>query len=110
MRKASGNCICSAVSAISTGNFADRSLNCRPRSAPSSRPSPPLAPIPERALAELSADHKRINAMADGADKEQARKALNERGNRSAYLAIREELLRAVYSPSQLDEQLCGSG
>ena len=63
-------------------------------------------PDPERALAELSADHKRINAMADGADKEQARKALNERGNRSAYLAIREELLRAVYSPSQLDEQL----
>lgn len=63
-------------------------------------------PDPEHALAELSADYKRINAMADGADKEQARKELNERGNRSAYLAIREELLRAVYSPSQLDEQL----
>lgn len=63
-------------------------------------------PDPARALAELSADHKRINAMADGADKEAAREALNEQGNRSAYLAIREQLLRAVYSPSQLDEQL----
>jgi uncharacterized protein (DUF1800 family) len=45
-------------------------------------------------------------ALADGADKQQARKALNEQGNKLAYQAIREELLRAVYSPSQLDEQL----
>jgi uncharacterized protein (DUF1800 family) len=83
-------------------------------------PAPPLpAPVgaeltslaaarsaPERALAEVSAEHKRINALADGADKQQARKALNEQGNKLAYQAIREELLRAVYSPSQLDEQL----
>ena len=33
--------------------------------------------------------------MPDGADKEQARKALNERGNRLAYEAVRSELLRA---------------
>ena len=40
--------------------------------------------------------------MPDGADKEQARKELNESGNKLAYQAIRRELLRAVYSPSQL--------
>jgi uncharacterized protein (DUF1800 family) len=63
-------------------------------------------PDPARSLAELSAERKRINTLADGADNEQARKALNEQGNKLAYQAIREELLRAVYSPSQLDEQL----
>jgi uncharacterized protein (DUF1800 family) len=63
-------------------------------------------PEPARALAEVSAENKRINTMADGADKVLARKALDDQGNKLAYQAIREELLRAVYSPSQLDEQL----
>jgi uncharacterized protein (DUF1800 family) len=63
-------------------------------------------PDPIRSLAGLSADYKRINAMTDGTDKEQARKALNDEGNKLAYEAAREELLRAVYSTSQLDEQL----
>ena len=44
--------------------------------------------------------------MPDGADKEQARKALNDRGNKLAYEAIRRDLLRAVYSPAQLQEQM----
>ena len=39
-------------------------------------------------------------------DKEQARKTLNDRGNRLAYEAVRRELLRAVYSPAQLQEQM----
>jgi uncharacterized protein (DUF1800 family) len=63
-------------------------------------------PDPERVLADLSAEYKRINAMPDGADKEQARKALNDEGNKLANQAITEELLRAVYAPSQLDEQM----
>jgi uncharacterized protein (DUF1800 family) len=63
-------------------------------------------PDPARALADVSAENKRINAMADGPDKVLARKALDDRGNKLAYQAIREELLRAVYSPAQLDEQL----
>ena len=57
-------------------------------------------------LAEVNAQNKAINAMPNGPDKEQARKALNERGNKLAYEAIRRELLRAVYSPSQLEEQM----
>jgi uncharacterized protein (DUF1800 family) len=44
--------------------------------------------------------------MEDGSDKEQARKAINEQGSRLAYEASREELLRAVYSPAQLQEQV----
>jgi uncharacterized protein (DUF1800 family) len=61
---------------------------------------------PERSLADLNAQYKAINAMSDGPDKEQARKTLNDHGNKLAYEAIRRELLRAVYSPSQLQEQM----
>jgi uncharacterized protein (DUF1800 family) len=61
---------------------------------------------PEQLLAEVNAQNKVINTMADGADKEAARKALNDRGNKLAYEAIRRNLLRAVYSPAQLQEQM----
>ena len=57
-------------------------------------------------LAATNAEYKRIGALADGAEKEQARKELNERGNALAYQAARRDLLRAIYSPAQLQEQL----
>jgi uncharacterized protein (DUF1800 family) len=61
---------------------------------------------PVKWLADVNAQYKIINAMADGADKEQARKALNDHGNKLAYEAIRRDILRAVYSPAQLQEQM----
>lgn len=61
---------------------------------------------PARLLEDVAGEQKRINALADGPDKEQARKALNERGNRLAYEAARRHLLRAIYSPAQLREQM----
>jgi uncharacterized protein (DUF1800 family) len=61
---------------------------------------------PVRSLAEVKERYKAINDMPSGPDKEQARKALNESGNKLAYQAIRRELVRAVYSPSQLNEQM----
>lgn len=61
---------------------------------------------PAKWLAEVNAQYKVINAMPDGTDKEQARRALNDRGNKLAYEAIRRDLLRAVYSPAQLHEQM----
>lgn len=57
-------------------------------------------------LAATNAEYKRINALADGPEKEQARKALSERGTALAYQAARRDLLRAIYSPAQLQEQL----
>ena len=57
-------------------------------------------------LAATNAEYKRINSLADGPEKEEARKALNERGNTLTYEAARRELLRAIYSPAQLREQL----
>jgi uncharacterized protein (DUF1800 family) len=61
---------------------------------------------PARWLAEVNAQYQTINAMPDGLDKEQARKAVNDRGNKLAYQAVRRDLLRALYSPSQLQEQM----
>ncbi len=57
-------------------------------------------------LADVDAQEKLINAMADGPDKAEARKSLNERGNKLVNEAIRRDLLRAVYSPAQLQEQM----
>src|SRR5258706_826968 len=61
---------------------------------------------PARSLAEVNERYKTINLMPDGADKEQARKTLNDQGNKLAYEAQRRGLLRAVYSPNQLQEQM----
>jgi uncharacterized protein (DUF1800 family) len=61
---------------------------------------------PVQLLAGVNAQYKLINAMPDGSDKEQARKVLNDHGNKLAYEAVRRDLLRAVYSPAQLQEQM----
>jgi len=61
---------------------------------------------PARAIADVNAERKAINAMPDGPDRVAARKALNERGNRLAYEAVRSELLRATYAPDQLKEEM----
>jgi uncharacterized protein (DUF1800 family) len=56
-------------------------------------------------LQTLRERRKAIEALADG-DKQPARKALNDEGNRFAYQAVRLELLRALYSPAQLHEEM----
>ena len=61
---------------------------------------------PLHTLADVNAQYKVINAMADGPDKEAARKTLNDHGNKLAYEAVRRDLLRAVYSPAQLQEEM----
>jgi uncharacterized protein (DUF1800 family) len=75
---------------------------------PHDAPLPPAVPSadPESILADVNAQYKAINAMADGADKEQARKTLNDRGNKLAYEAVHRQLLLALYSPSQLQQQM----
>lgn len=60
----------------------------------------------EAQLAGVVAEQKRVREMPDGDEKEAARKAFNERGNLLLNEAIRREVLRALYSPAQLREQL----
>lgn len=57
-------------------------------------------------LAYVSRENQRINAITDDAQKQAERKALNDKGNKLAYEAARREILRALYSPAQLQEQL----
>src|SRR5579863_984820 len=61
---------------------------------------------PEATLAALQQRRRSLNALAAGDTKEQARKALNDEGNRLAYQAMRLELLQEIYSPAQLREQM----
>jgi uncharacterized protein (DUF1800 family) len=59
-----------------------------------------------RLVISIAAEQKRINALPEGSDKQAARQKLNEEGNQAAYEARRRELLRAIYSPAQLKEQM----
>jgi uncharacterized protein (DUF1800 family) len=57
-------------------------------------------------LAFISREQQRINMLSDDAAKQAGRKALGDKGNKLAYEAARREVLRALYSPAQLQEQL----
>jgi uncharacterized protein (DUF1800 family) len=57
-------------------------------------------------LTYVSKEQQRINALTDDAQKQADRKTLNDKGNKLAYEAARREILRALYSPAQLEEQL----
>jgi uncharacterized protein (DUF1800 family) len=61
---------------------------------------------PAKEIAGVNEARQRMNEIPDDVGKEQARKTFNERGNRLAYEAARRDLLRAVYSPAQLQEQM----
>ena len=57
-------------------------------------------------LAYFNRENQRINTITDDAQKQTERKALNDKGNKVAYEAARRQILQALYSPAQLQEQL----
>lgn len=61
---------------------------------------------PEHEIAAVNSERQRISSIPDDMGKEAAKKTLNERGNLLAYEAAKRDLLRAVYSPAQLQEQM----
>jgi uncharacterized protein (DUF1800 family) len=63
-------------------------------------------PEPLRVLQSLHERRAALNAMTGGPEQEQARKMLNDEGNRLAYQAVRLQLLRALYSQQPLREQM----
>src|SRR5580700_7135830 len=78
-------------------------------------PDPVAREIAQLPAARIDAEHlfvgialeqERINALPEGPEKQDARKKLNDQGNQAAYEARRRELLRALYSPAQLKEQM----
>jgi uncharacterized protein (DUF1800 family) len=60
----------------------------------------------EQFLLDAEVENKRINAMPDGDDKAKARQAQQEAQDKIAFEAAKRHLLRAVYSPAQLQEQM----
>ena len=65
-----------------------------------------LARAPGEVLADLHAQDERIKAMPAEEHKQAARQALRQAGAAAATEAKSRLLLRALYSPNQLDEQL----
>jgi uncharacterized protein (DUF1800 family) len=57
-------------------------------------------------MALVVRENQRINTLTDDATKQSERKTLNDKGYKLAYEASRREVLRALYSPAQLQEQL----
>ena len=60
----------------------------------------------EQFLADADFENRRINALPDGDEKAKARQSLQEAQDRVAFEAAKRHLLRAVYSPAQLKEQM----
>ncbi len=61
---------------------------------------------PAQLVVDEIAEQKRINALSDDNAKQEARKLRGDFSNKLIYEATREQLLRAIYSPSQLKEQM----
>jgi uncharacterized protein (DUF1800 family) len=57
-------------------------------------------------LSAVARENRRINALPQGAERDAARKALGDTTNRAAFAALDAHLLRALYSPNQLQEQM----
>ncbi|WP_454767183.1 DUF1800 domain-containing protein [Cupriavidus campinensis] len=57
-------------------------------------------------LQDVRAERQRINTLADENEKQQAREALNRQGRDLVLDTSRRHLLRALYSPAQLREQM----
>lgn len=60
----------------------------------------------EQLMQVVRAERQRINAQATGDEKQQARMALNQRAREAGYETAKRHLLRALYSPAQLREQM----
>jgi uncharacterized protein (DUF1800 family) len=67
----------------------------------------PLARKPlDQVLADADAENKRIQALPDEEARQSARQAQNQAANQAASDAARRHLLRALWSPAQLQEQM----
>src|SRR5438445_1644530 len=60
----------------------------------------------EQRLRSVRAEQQRINTLTDEDEKQKARDALNRSGNDVVLDTSRRHLLRALYSPAQLREQM----
>jgi uncharacterized protein (DUF1800 family) len=60
----------------------------------------------EQLVKAIRAEQQRIAQLKDPDEQQRARMALNQRGNQMTYETTRRHLVRALYSPTQLREQM----
>ena len=60
----------------------------------------------EQQLRAARAEQQRLNALPSDDEKRQARMALNHAANQATYETAKRHLMRALYSPAQLREQM----
>src|SRR5262245_29109085 len=60
----------------------------------------------EQLVRNARAEQERLKALPTEDDKQQARMALNQAANQAVYEAAKRHLMRALYSPAQLREQM----
>jgi len=60
----------------------------------------------EHLLQAARAEQQRLNALPSEDEKQQARMALNQAANQATYETAKRHLMRALYSPAQLREQM----
>ena len=60
----------------------------------------------EHLLRAARAEQQRLNALPSEDEKQQARMALNQAANQASYETAKRHLMRALYSPAQLREQM----
>jgi uncharacterized protein (DUF1800 family) len=59
-----------------------------------------------QSLLDVDQENRRINSLPKEDDKQQARKQLNDQAGKIAYETSKRHLMRALYSPAQLKEQM----
>jgi uncharacterized protein (DUF1800 family) len=95
---------------IGRQKFLDEQLNPPPNDpeplASAIRAIPAARANAEERVRALRAEQQRINALLTDDEKQKARASLNQAGNQAVYETSRRYLMRALYSPSQLREQL----
>ena len=95
---------------LGRARFLDEQLNPPPHDPPDLAAAVAMIPITQRSADQLlratRAEQQRINALATEDEKQQARMALNQASNQAGYETAKRHLMRALYSPTQLREQM----
>jgi uncharacterized protein (DUF1800 family) len=95
---------------LGRGRFLDEQLHPPPDDPPNLAADIDALPIAhqtaETLLKNARAEQQRINALPTDDEKQKARMALNQAARETDYQTARRQLARALYSPTQLREQM----
>ncbi|XAH21416.1 DUF1800 domain-containing protein [Xylophilus sp. GW821-FHT01B05] len=98
------------LQSLGRARFLDEQLAMPPADPPGLAAAIAVLPVAQQTAEQryraLRAEQQRINTLPDEDAKQQARNALNRAGNDAAQETATRHMLRALYSPAQLREQM----